>query len=132
LATGHQGFEDSVHQFWLPARQALTRHVQIVPDESVRSCGRQLNGSLSLCFPSRGVTMSFARPLVVVALLVMGASGCSTLRSIASETLKSDSKATTKQRSAKEVAACEKMCSVAGNVDDKEAAIDKCKKQCRE
>ncbi len=76
--------------------------------------------------------MSFARPFVVVALLMSGVSGCSTLRSIASDTLKSDSKTTTKQRSAKEVAACEKMCSVAGNVDDKQAAIDNCKKQCRE
>lgn len=76
--------------------------------------------------------MSLARPFVVAALLVCGMTGCSTLRSIASDTLKSDSKASAKQRSAKEVAACEKMCSVAGDVDDKQAAIDNCKKQCRE
>ncbi len=79
--------------------------------------------------------MSFARPLLVVVALACGMSsisGCAALREIASNSLKSESKATPKQRSAKEVAACEKMCSVAGDVDDKAAAVDKCKKQCRE
>ena len=72
--------------------------------------------------------------VVVVAAAMMGGAGCSTIRSIASDAISDDSgttKAKPKTRSQKEIAACEKMCSVAGDVDGKENAVSDCKKECR-
>ena len=73
--------------------------------------------------------------VVVVVAAMIGGMGCSTIRSIASDAISSDDDTTTKAkpkvRSQKEIAACEKMCAVAGDVDGKEDAVSNCKKECR-
>jgi hypothetical protein len=52
-------------------------------------------------------------------------SGCALLRA-ASHTPHSAS-----AKSAKEIAACEKMCEVAGDAESNKGAVDRCKKDCR-
>ena len=71
-----------------------------------------------------------ARVSVVVAALGLSfVMGCSTLRSVAgSSSGARHNNATAK--SAKEVAACEKMCSVAGDAEDNKAAVESCKAKC--
>ena len=67
-----------------------------------------------------------ARISVVVAALGLSfVMGCSTLRSVAGASPKATAK------SAKEVAACEKMCAVAGDAEDNSAAVANCKKKCQ-
>lgn len=77
------------------------------------------------------MSMSRRSAAVFVVAALAGSSACSTLRSIASDATQSDSKATTKTRTQKEIAACEKMCSVAGDVDSRENAVSDCKLECR-
>jgi len=77
------------------------------------------------------MSMSRLSAAVLVVVALAGTSACSTLRSIASDATQSDSKAKPKARTQKEIAACEKMCSVAGDVDSKEGAVSDCKKECR-
>jgi len=77
------------------------------------------------------MSMSRLSAVVFVVAALAGSSACSTLRSIASDATQSNSKAKAKSRTQKEIAACEKMCSVAGDVDAKEGAVSDCKKECR-
>lgn len=70
--------------------------------------------------------------VVLVAAALAGGTACSTLRSVVSESSSSSSKAKPRQKTDKQIAACEKMCSVAGDVDGKEGAVDDCKKECRD
>lgn len=70
-----------------------------------------------------------ARALIIVAAVgLTSVMGCSTLRAVAAAASKSPEKAT--QKSAKEIAACEKMCSVAGDAEGNAAAIKNCKTKC--
>ncbi len=72
---------------------------------------------------------TIARISVVAAALGLSfVMGCSTLRSVAGST-RSGEKATAK--SDKDVAACEKMCSVAGDAEDNKSAVANCKKKCQ-
>lgn len=66
--------------------------------------------------------------LVVVALVVSASTGCAALRNVASAAVRP--KATAK--SARDVAACEKMCEVAGDAESNKAAVDRCKQDCRD
>lgn len=67
--------------------------------------------------------------VVVVALGLSFVMGCSTLRSVAGTSPKHAPTATAKA-TAKEIAACQKMCSVAGDAEDNKAAVEKCQKKC--
>jgi hypothetical protein len=70
-----------------------------------------------------------ARVSVVVAALGLSfLMGCSTLRSVAGSPKHTE---TATAKSAKDVAACEKMCSVAGDAEDNKSAVDNCKKKCQ-
>ncbi len=77
------------------------------------------------------MSLSRLSATVFVVAALAGTSACSTLRSIASDATSSDGNAKAKTRTQKEIAACEKMCSVAGDVDSKEGAVSDCKKECR-
>jgi hypothetical protein len=69
-----------------------------------------------------------ARASLFALVLVQGlTSGCAVLRSVVGGTHKAAS-----AKSAKDVAACEKMCEVAGNAEENKAAVDRCKKDCRD
>jgi hypothetical protein len=71
-------------------------------------------------------------PLVLLAgsiiLLVGLSSGCAALRNVASAAARPRATA----KSAKDIAACEKMCEVAGDAENKADAVDRCKADCRE
>lgn len=66
----------------------------------------------------------------LVAVLVLSLSGCGGLSKAARNLTANDTKATAK--SAKDVAACEKMCSVAGDAEGNSASVEKCQKKCRQ
>jgi hypothetical protein len=68
------------------------------------------------------------RVSLIVAAVVVSTTGCAALRTVATTTL--HPKATAK--SARDVAACEKMCDVTGDAESNQAAVDRCKKDCRE
>jgi hypothetical protein len=66
--------------------------------------------------------------LVALILVASTTTGCAALRSVALNAARP--KATAK--SDRDVAACEKMCEVAGDAESNKAAVDRCKKDCRE
>jgi hypothetical protein len=69
--------------------------------------------------------MPLASRFVPLALLVcIGLSGCALLRAGRSHSSAS-------AKSAKDIAACEKMCEVAGDAESNKGAVDRCKKDCR-
>lgn len=55
--------------------------------------------------------------------VIAATAGCSALRGVGTR------KATAK--SDKDIAACEKMCTVAGDAENNKSAVDACKKDCR-
>ena len=55
--------------------------------------------------------------------------GCSSLSRIAKSTA---ARAEASEKSEKDIAACEKMCAVAGDADDNKAAVENCQKKCRQ
>lgn len=67
------------------------------------------------------------RPAVLLSALVLAATvGCAGLKVPSGGG--GGGKASAK--SAKDVAACEKMCAVAGDAEDNKAAVEKCQKKC--
>jgi uncharacterized lipoprotein len=67
---------------------------------------------------------------VLVAVLALALSGCGSLSKAARNLRSNDTKASAK--SEKDVAACEKMCSVAGDAEGNSVAVEKCQKKCRQ
>jgi hypothetical protein len=61
----------------------------------------------------------------LVGVLTLG-TGCQVARALLTT---SDARAAT--RNPKDIAACEKMCEVAGNAEKKDRAVEACKKDCR-
>jgi hypothetical protein len=69
------------------------------------------------------------RPVtLVVTCLLLGSTGCAGLRQLTSTSLRPKAAA----KSAKDVAACEKMCEVAGDAEKNPGAVERCKADCRE
>jgi len=68
-------------------------------------------------------TVACAALAAVFALTV----GCSSLRSLSGASSKQNAGA----KSQKDVAACEKMCEVAGDAEANKSAVSNCKKDCR-
>jgi hypothetical protein len=66
--------------------------------------------------------------LLALALVVSSTAGCAALRSAALTAAQPKAAA----KSSREIAACEKMCEVAGDAESNKAAVDRCKKDCRE
>ncbi|MBM4279980.1 MAG: hypothetical protein FJ137_04260 [Deltaproteobacteria bacterium] len=66
--------------------------------------------------------------VLALALTVVLASSCAALKDIAASAARPRASA----KSAKDIAACEKMCEVAGNAESNAAAVDRCKADCRE
>ncbi len=66
--------------------------------------------------------------LLALALTVVVASSCAVLRDIAATATRPRASA----KSSKDIAACEKMCEVAGDAENNKAAVDRCKADCRE
>lgn len=67
--------------------------------------------------------------LVGAAALLAFTVGCAGLSRAAASAGKASAKS---EKSAKDVAACEKMCSVAGDAEDNKAAVEKCQKKCHQ
>ncbi len=66
--------------------------------------------------------------LAITFALSLTSMGCAGgLRSLSQ---KSNTQAGAKAKSDKEIAACEKMCSMAGDAEDNQAAVADCKKSC--
>jgi hypothetical protein len=64
---------------------------------------------------------------IALAALFAVTMGCSSLRSLAS----AGTGAKPAAKSQKDIAACEKMCEMAGDADANKGAITKCQKDCR-
>jgi hypothetical protein len=62
---------------------------------------------------------------IALAALFAVTMGCSSLRSLAGASAKPAAK------SQKDIAACEKMCEMAGDADANKGAVTKCQKDCR-
>lgn len=58
-----------------------------------------------------------------LALVVVATVGCSSLKGLS--TKKASAKST------RDIAACEKMCTVAGDAENNKSAVDACKQDCR-
>ena len=79
--------------------------------------------------------LSVAAAAVVAATLVctLGATvGCAGLSKAAAAAAHNANGNKATAKSAKDVAACEKMCAVAGDAEDNKAAVEKCQKKCGE
>lgn len=79
---------------------------------------------------SRPLEVSLKHAAALVAVLALSLTGCGSLSKAARNLTATDAKATAK--SEKDVAACEKMCSVAGDAEGNSAAVEKCQKKCRQ
>ncbi len=66
--------------------------------------------------------------VIVVALALGATTGCAALRTAAAAAVRPKAEA----KSAREIAACEKMCEVAGDAESNKDAVDRCKKDCRD
>ncbi len=64
---------------------------------------------------------------VAIAALLAVTMGCSTVRSLVGSSTGGKAAA----KSQKDIAACEKMCELAGNADKNKAAVTSCQKDCR-
>ena len=76
-------------------------------------------------------TLTRATILAAALGLSVAVTGCSTLRTLTSSTSSAKSEKKAQAKSKEDIAACEKMCEVAGNAEDNKGAIANCQKKCR-